>query len=835
MSTGIEGRIQDAMSDRDFWRAILTAGGGTAVPRWTTAHAEDEAVVELAVPDELRAAVEGLAERLLAPASAVFLTAHATVLSALSGDQAVVTGYATGTWDPLPCRLHVRDTSWAELLDDVRATEQDLAAHQDFPVDELWHELGRTDALFETVLRIADASDDRLRARHGDAALEFAFVREDEDSWRIRLHCPKTIGDTAYAERLVGYHLTALRNLVADPEARHLSCGLLSGEEFEQAVEGMAGPRRERPDKRFHELFEQRVAQHPDRIAAVLGDVRWTYAQLNERANQLARALLARGLQTEDVVGVVTERDLDWMASVIAIFKAGGAYLPIEPVFPADRITTMLERSECRLVLAQRGTEAKVRSLDAEFRTVLIGDAYREGHDGGDLGIAVGPDQLAYLYFTSGSTGRPKGVMCEQAGMLNHLFAKIEDLGVREDRAVAQIAPQCFDISLWQLVSALLVGGRTLLVPQEVILDVERFVDTVVEGRVEVLQVVPSYLEVVLTHLEERPRELPDLRCVSATGEALKMELVERWFATYPGIALANAYGLTETSDDTNHEVMTEVPDGDRVPLGRSVANVHVYVVDEFLSPVPLGAPGEIVFSGVCVGRGYINDEERTRAAFVPDPHRPGQRMYRSGDFGRWRPDGKLEFLGRRDAQVKIRGFRIEIGEIENRLLRVPGVRDGAVVVVDKDDRPHALAAFYSAQSELDPAGMRAFLAEALPEYMVPAYFHHRESLPLNGNGKIDKKTLAEFARSWASAESAHEAPGTPTELEVAEKWAAVLRVPVDQVGRNAHFFDAGGTSLSAIRLVVQLDRRVSLEDVARNPVLADLAAVLEAGGTPAQ
>lgn len=214
------------------------------------------------------------------------------------------------------------------------------------------------------------------------------------------------------------------------------------------------------------------------------------------------------------------------------------------------------------------------------------------------------------------------------------------------------------------------------------ILDVPRFVDTITGGRVNVLQVVPSYLEAVLAELEQRPRELPDLHCVSVTGEAVKKELVERWFAAEPGIRLVNAYGLTETSDDTNHEVMSRVPDQDRVPLGRPVANVRVYVVDEDLSPVPLGAPGEIVFSGVCVGRGYVNDPERTRAAFTTDPYRPGERLYRSGDHGRWLPDGKLEFLGRRDSQVKIRGFRIEIGEIENALLRVPGVRDGAVVVV---------------------------------------------------------------------------------------------------------------------------------------------------------
>src|SRR5262249_38603263 len=369
------------------------------------------------------------------------------------------------------------------------------------------------------------------------------------------------------------------------------------------------------------------------------------------------------------------------------------------PQFPADRIARTLSRAGCRLVLTEHGSTATLdqalKSLSGVER-LFIGAACAEGHPDGDLKIPVAPGPLAYIFFTSGSTGEPKGAMCEHAGMLNHLFAKIDDLGICEGDVVAQTAPQCFDISLWQLVAALLVGGRTLIVEQETILDAKRFIDKIVEGRVAVVQVVPSYLEVLVSYLTACPRELPDLRCVSATGEALKKELVQRWFAVQSGVRLVNAYGLTETSDDTNHEIMDSVPRRERVPLGRPINNVHVYVVDEHLSPAPLGAPGEIVFSGVCVGRGYINDPDRTRRAFLADPHRQGQRLYRSGDYGRWLPDGKLEFLGRRDSQVKISGFRVEIGEVENRLLRLPGVREGAVGVTERADRSKQLVAFYS-------------------------------------------------------------------------------------------------------------------------------------------
>jgi amino acid adenylation domain-containing protein len=563
----------------------------------------------------------------------------------------------------------------------------------------------------------------------------------------------------------------------------------------------------------------------------VHGDRSWTYRQLNARANELGRALLARGLRREDVVAVVTERNLEWMAAVLAVFKAGGVYLPIEPHFPADRIAKMLLRAGCRLVLSERSSMATLdRALESlpDVEIIHLDNVHAEGHADGDLGVHVGPDQLAYIYFTSGSTGEPKGVMCEQAGMLNHLLAKIHALGISEGDVVTQIAPQCFDISLWQLVSALLVGGQTLLVEQDIVLDASRFIDRIVGGRAAVVQVVPSYLEVVLSHLALNPRELPDLKYVSVTGEALKKELVQRWFATQPSIMLVNAYGLTETSDDTNHEVMDSVPDHERIPLGRPVRNVNIYVVDEHLSPVPLGAPGEIVFSGICVGRGYINDPERTQRAYTTDPHRPGQRLYRSGDFGRWLPDGKLEFLGRRDTQVKLSGFRIEIGEIENALLRLRGVRNGAVVVAGRAAHSKRLVAFYSGERPLDASVMREQLSESLPEYMVPSAFHWRSDLPLTDNGKVDRKTLTALARELEIVEHEHDATLTESQHRLAAAWAEVLGIPKPQIGPRDHFFDLGGTSLSAVKLVIHLDRAISIKDLIAHPVLADLATLIE-------
>ncbi|MFE0351335.1 non-ribosomal peptide synthetase [Streptomyces griseoluteus] len=809
-------------ADREFWSGVLTAGGFTAVPRWTEVPVPGTAECGVPLPESLG----DLARRLDVPASALLLAAHAKVLSTLTGEQDVVTGYAVDA-EPLPCRLTVSPGTWRSLAGAAHRAESEVLAHRDFAVADLRRELGLAEPAFEVTCGPEDSPLSGGRVLH---------VRWSEAERRLVLRYRTDVLDARSADRVAGYHLRALGLMAADPDAGHTHQSLLSAEERHEQLAGLAGPERELPDARAHELFERRVRRHPDAVAAVHGDRRWTYGELNRRANRLARALVARGLGREDVVAVVTERNLDWLAATLAVFKAGGAYLPIEPHFPPGRIATTLSRAGCRLVLTESGSTGTLDEALSDVpgaERLLVGDAYTEGHAEDDLGVAVEPGQLAYIYFTSGSTGEPKGAMCEHAGMLNHLFAKIDDLGVDEGGVVAQTAPQCFDISLWQLVSALLVGGRTLLVEQDVLMDVERFADTLVNDRVGVTQLVPSYLEVLVSYLERHPRDFPDLRFVSVTGEALKPELVQRWFAVQPGIKLVNAYGLTETSDDTNHEII----DGpcDRVLLGRAVNNVRVLVVDERLELVPLGAPGLIAFSGVCVGRGYVNDPERTREAYRQDPYRPGERLYLGGDWGRWHPGGKLEFLGRRDNQVKIRGFRIEIGEIENALLRVPGVRDGAVVVAERAGQGKHLVGFYAGR-ELSVDELRDALGAGLPAYMVPAAFHWQPALPLTANGKIDRKTLTRLAEQSTPAagdDAGDRAPRTPAERRLASVWAGLLGIAEERISRTDHFFDSGGTSLTAVKLTIALDRAVSLKDITRNPVLADLAALLDGAAGP--
>ncbi|MEU6548991.1 amino acid adenylation domain-containing protein [Streptomyces sp. NPDC046915] len=831
--------------DAAFWRSVLDAGGATTLPRWSPMPVPVVAEHEAVIPEDTMTAVHRLAHELAVPACSVLLAAHAKVLAALSGEHEVTTGYlAEPGGRPLPCRLTTDPPSWEALIREARRGETELLAHRHFPVGDLERELGLTgplsEASFDPLPGTGGAGSDRGRELPAGTVLQVGTARHDHGTL-LRLRYRRDALDDRYAARVAGYHLAALALMTAAPSAPHERQNLLSALEIRFQLDALAGPRRELPRRCVHELFEQRVQDHGNAVAIVQGARRWTYAELDERADKVARALLTRGTGREDVVAVVTERNLDWAAAVLGVFKAGGVYLPVEPHFPADRIATTLSRAGCRLVLTERGSTTTLsQAVDTlpGVRTLLIETAYEETRTAENPGVDVSLDQLAYIYFTSGSTGEPKGAMCEHAGMLNHIHAKIDDLRIGEGQVVAQTAPQCFDISLWQLLAALVAGGRTLLVPQEVIWDVPRYVDTIADGRVNVLQAVPSYLDAVLSFLERCPRDLPDLRCVSVTGEALKKELVERWFSAQPGIRLVNAYGLTETSDDTNHEVLDGVPDTARIPLGRPVNNVRVRVVDDNLSLVPLGAPGEIVFAGVCVGRGYVNDPERTRRSFTTDPYRAGERLYRSGDYGRWLPGGKLDFLGRRDGQVKIHGFRIEIEDVENALLKVPGVHTGAVAVA-RGERDRRLVAFCCGEPPLTDSAMRDQLGRWLPAYMIPAAFHWRGDLPLTGNGKVDRKALDSLATALdgtgpagacdADGAESDEAPRTPAEQRLAAAWAAVLGIPRSRIGRHDHFFDNGGTSLTAVQLAIRLDRVLTLKDLTRHPVLAELARLLDA------
>lgn len=848
---------------REFWAKALEGSSFITLPRGPSVSPDAVGGVgfhEVSLPGGLSDSVKRAAKQLGVPVKTVLLAAHLYVLSLLTGERDVTTGYEYGVrpegedgersvglfLNTLPFRVEVTPGSWAELVRKVHQAEIDLIPYRRYPMAQIKRDRGVRGPLFENVFNFThfhvlsglkrvpgfDLMEVKVRAE-----TEFVFraecsVHPFSDDVMMWIHYHTDVFAPERIEEIGGYYTRALQALTRDPAAAPEREFLLAEEDRRRQLYEFNSSRRELPAGRCaHHLFEEQAALTPDRIAATFGAERWTFARLNQAANGLAHALLRRTAGTKPVVAVAARRDLTWMASVLACFKAGCVYLPLDVGHPAERVADILTRSGCRLVIAgdaalrEKVAAATALCSDAGAVEILSADELlRAGGDFDNPSVAVSADDLAYVIFTSGSTGAPKGAMIEHGGMLNHLFSKINDLALTADDVVVQNASQSFDISVWQLLAASLVGGRVAIFGEETVNNVADFVSAVRGEGVSILEVVPSYLNVLLQYVEESPAALPSLRYLLVTGEPTKVALVERWFKSYPGIPVVNAYGPTEASDDICHHFMTEAPTSALVPVGRPIQNLNVYVLDEGMELLPAGAAGEVCVSGVGVGRGYINDPERTAAAFVQDPFQPSRRMYKTGDVGRWLPGGVLELAGRRDDQIKIRGYRIETGEIENALQLCAGVRQAAVIA---DTRHAKLNAFVAADGAFDAGELKRQLSRRLPEYMIPSRFVGVEGLPLSSNGKVDKRRLAALLERLPG-ECEECAPVAPpvgeTEKELQRLWADVLKVEPAVIGRDSDFFDLGGHSLKAMELSLRANRRFSVSDVGKYSVLKDLA-----------
>ncbi|EAR21796.1 amino acid adenylation domain-containing protein [Nitrococcus mobilis] len=617
--------------------------------------------------------------------------------------------------------------------------------------------------------------------------------------------------------RLAGHWCELLRAMLADPERRVGELPMLPKAERFELLDEWNRTQHVYPFARgYVGLFEDRVAEHPQRLAASCQGQDLSYGQLNAQANRLGHGLIAAGVRPDDVVALFAERGLGLLGLIIGVFKAGGGYLPLDPRQPVRRLAQMLDLSRARVVVSteclRAVLEQALAELPAERRPIWLTLEALSGQDWPvhDPGVRTGPHHLAYVIYTSGSTGVPKGVMVEQAGMLNNQLSKVPYLGLTEGDVIAQTAAAGFDISVWQFLTGLLCGARVEIVPDAIAHDPMALLKHVNATGITVLESVPSLIQGMLA---EEAVELKGLRWLLPTGEALAPELARQWFRRYPHIPLVNAYGPAECSDDVALHTLREGPASGTVhlPIGRPTDNTRLYVLDGQLQPVPVGVTGELCIAGAGVGRGYLHDPARTAQAFVPHPYAqtPGERLYRSGDLARWRADGVLEYVGRSDHQVKVRGFRIELGEIEARLLEHQGVREAVVVVREAPSGKHLVGyvvpTALEAGAELGDA-LKAHLKEAIPEYMVPGQIVVLEQLPLTPNGKLDRKALPE--PEWESRD--YVAPQTELEHQLAGIWQELLGVK--RISMTDDFFALGGHSLLATQVVSRTRKALEIE-----------------------
>ncbi|WP_455883826.1 amino acid adenylation domain-containing protein [Pseudomonas putida] len=569
-------------------------------------------------------------------------------------------------------------------------------------------------------------------------------------------------------------------------------------------------------DQTLHGMFEAQVERTPDAVAVIADDRQLTYQALNAQANRLAHHLRELGVQPDARVGICLERGLDMLVGLFAILKAGGSYVPLDPTYPQERITYMLQDSAPVVVLAHAAT----RELLGEVALIDLDHSTWQHQPATNLQVAgLSARHAAYLIYTSGSTGQPKGVINEHAGVVNRLLWMQDAYGLTADDAVLQKTPFSFDVSVWEFFWPLFTGARLVMARPGGHKDPAYLCEVIQAQQITTLHFVPSMLDVFLAHGDVS--QAAGLLRVMCSGEALPGSLVRRFKQQLPGIGLYNLYGPTEAAVDVTawNCARPEVPDN--TPIGKPIANTRMYLLDAQLQPVPLGVVGELFIGGVQVARGYLNRPELTAERFLQDPFYDG-RMYRTGDIGRYLPDGTLEYLGRNDDQVKIRGLRIELGEIQARLLEHAQVSEGAVVA--REDR---LIAYYTGEHTAIEH-LRAHLLQHLPEFMVPALFVHLDALPLSPNGKLDRKALPTPGLD-ALVVREYEAPEGDTEILLARLWAELLGV--ERVGRQDNFFELGGHSLLAVSLIGRLRQEGMEADVRalfEQPTLAGYAAMTE-------
>ena len=725
------------------------------------------------------------------------------------------------------------DPKFSEVLQRVRKVTLDAYRNQNLPIEKILQVLQvprslDRNALFQVMFILQNASP-RAPAIRGlsvhfvdvdpeiarfDLTLELTDADERLSGW---LEYSTDLFEAATVGRMATHLRTLLEAIVANPEERISRLSVLPTWERRRILPdcdhtrtgyGRLGT--------FSERFTKQVERATNVTAVSARRARLSYRELALRSSAIAHRLAYEGVGLDVVVVLVAERDVNLLAAMIAVQQAGGAFLPLDPTLPAARLAQIVQYSRTPLVLAGQccaaALEEALSGMPARERPQVLSleELVRAMPQDPATLVRPTPSSLAYVIYTSGSTGVPKGAMIEQRGLLNHLLFQISELELSASDVIAQTAPQSFVISVWQFLTALMVGARVHICADEEVRDPALLVQEIAREGVTILQIVPALLSGILERTSKEPafRALSRLRWLISTGEPLAPDLCRDWFRHFPDVPLINAYGSSECSDDVATHSLTAPPVSlVTVPIGRPIANTRLYVLDPHLQPVPIGVAGELCVGGIGVGRGYLNDPEQTRRSFLRDPFssRRGARLYRTGDLARWRPDGTLECLGRIDHQVKIRGYRIELEEIEHVLMKHPDVQTAIVLARDDIGSDARLVAHIVAAAGRQPNAndLRAFLKTRVQSYMVPAGFIFLKRMPLTAHGKVDRSALLAIRPEPRLAGSEFVAPRDSAEKVLADIWVDLLKIEDINVFDN--FFDLGGHSLLAGQVLARV------------------------------
>lgn len=623
-------------------------------------------------------------------------------------------------------------------------------------------------------------------------------------------------------QRMVEHFKVLLRDIVAHSESNLADLNMLSSEEKTKLITMFNDTQTEYPrDKTIVELFEEQVAKTPDQVAVKFGVDQLTYWELNERANQLTHLLVSCGVKIETPIGLVLDRSLDMIIGLVASLKAGGAYLPIDPVYPKERITFMLQDGEAPVVIVQTHLRDKISS-EYHGKVIQIDQPQQFINKSAEnLCLNIKPDNLACIIYTSGSTGKPKGTLICQRGVVR-LVRNTNYIKIYPTDHMLQLPSYSFDVSIFDIWGALLNGARLVLIEKEKLLAIQELADLLVREKITVLSITTALFN---SMADFAPQSFRRVRKILFGGEKVSVSHVQKVMEFVQPGTLLHAYGPTENTTVTTVYEITELEkNAATISIGKPISNTKVYILDEYLNPMPVGVKGELYTSGDGLAKGYLNRPELTAERFIANPFVPGEIMYKTGDIAKYLPDGNIIFVDRADQQVKIRGFRIEPGEIKNVLIKYPDITD--VVVIPKDDLEgnKYLIAYIVSERELLNSELRNYLLERLPEYMVPALFVQMAKFPLTKNGKIDYKALPD-PKELTNQSAEFVAPRNNKEEVISGIWSEVLGIK--KVGVYDNFFEMGGDSLKAIQAVARLNRvglQSNVGDIFRYQTVGEVA-----------
>nr|QDF82259.1 non-ribosomal peptide synthetase [Pseudomonas sp.] len=848
----------------EYWQRTLAGGPALLMlPTDRPRPAQQDyagSSVAVVLDERLNAGLKALGQRHGVTLYMTLMSAWAMLLSRLSGQAEVVIGSPVANRtraeiegligmfvNTLALRIDTSgELSVEALLARVKAQTLHAQAHQDLPFEQvveitrpvrslahspLFQTLLSWDGLESPALALGELTLEGVAEPSHFAKFDLSLsLSESNGIIRGSLEYATALFDQSTVERFVGYFQRLLQAMVANDQALLEQAPLLAPEEQQRLlVEFNATAVDYNLEQTIHGLFEAQVVRSPLAPAVIAGEQPLSYAELNARANQLARHLRELGVGPDSRVAICVERGLDMVVGLLAILKAGGGYVPLDPAYPLERLAYMLEDSAPLAVLVQGSTRLLLG--DVGVPVIDLDLPHWQSLPTDNLAITeLAPQHTAYVIYTSGSTGQPKGVINEHCGVVNRLLWMQDAYQLTAADTVLQKTPFSFDVSVWEFFWPLMTGARLVMARPEGHKDPLYLSEIIEREKITTLHFVPSMLDVFLAHADTT--RCSSLRQVMCSGEALPGSVVRRFKQQLPSSQLHNLYGPTEAAVDVTAwncaGPVENTPDN--TPIGKPIANTRMYILDAQQQPVPQGVVGELYIGGVQVARGYLNRPELNAERFLTDPFQANGRMYRTGDVARYLPDGNIEYLGRNDDQVKIRGLRIELGEIQARLTQIDGIQEAAVLAREDVPGDKRLVAYYTGAA-LEIETLRSLLLENLPDYMVPAVFVHLEALPLSPNGKLDRKALPAPDLTALTARE-YEAPVGEVEIVLAQLWAELLKV--ERVGRHDHFFELGGHSLLAVNLVAKMRRAGLSADIRvlfNQPTLAALAAAV--GGEP--